>query len=145
MSSTGDFVRVGNDAFHVHVLDKFVMFVPKDHWLLFAEDGAKRRKRPTHIDAYGAVLYVRDNDDITRIHEEMSHLVRIGDVLYQVSRFEHVREIIDVSADDFLYGGVRCVESGDDGIAFPLHVLYVKGKDEADAAIRAVRAANCAD
>lgn len=142
MSLTGNFVRVGNDAFHVCVLDKFVMIAPKDHWLLFTEDGMERKERPTHIDACGKVMYVHDKDDITRIHEEMSYLVRIGDVLYHTYRFEHVREIIDVSADDFLYGGVRCVQSSDGDIAFPLRVLYVKGKDEADAAVRAAQAAN---
>lgn len=37
MSSAGDFVRVGSDAFSMDVLEKMDMFVPADHWLLIKD------------------------------------------------------------------------------------------------------------
>ena len=46
MSSTGDFVRVGNDAFSVDVLEMVDMFIPMDHWLVI-KDGKVRDPKPS--------------------------------------------------------------------------------------------------
>jgi hypothetical protein len=45
MSSTGDFVRVGNDAFSVDVLEMVDMFIPMDHWLVIKDGKVRDPKR----------------------------------------------------------------------------------------------------
>lgn len=143
MSSTGDFIRVGNDAFSVDALAKVDMFIPVDHWLII-KDGRVRDSKPTQIDMGGAVMYVRTKDDIACVHEKLPCFIRIGDVLYRPSCFTYIRKIIDISADNLLYGGVDfmiCTDMYGHHIAFPRRTLYVNGKDEADVAIQAIQKA----
>lgn len=89
-------------------------------------------------------MYVRDKDDIAYVHEKLTRFVRIGDVLYRPSCFTYIQTIIDISADNLLYGGVQymiCVDLFGRSVAFPRGTLYVNGRDEADAAIRAIQEA----